>query len=330
MVRGRGWRVVFMACTVSCSGASSSDVTNPLGNPGGGSGATVPTGPVAPLIVGVMQADPLGYLEYTPGDAPLVIIAPHGGTLRPASLADRTCTGCETANDLETQALARLVVDRLHAATGARPHLVVNRLHRVKFDANRDVGEATGGTSALQAPWVWLHAAVDSAEAVVQRQHGRGLVIDLHGHAHTIARLELGYLLDGAVLRGTDSVLTTTAALDRSSVARLARDTRSGADRGVALLRGPRSLGTLLASGGFAAVPSAQDPAPRVEEPFFEGGYNTRRHGSLSGGILDAIQIEAPNVGVRDTEANRARFADVLTRSLRSFLATQYGWERAP
>jgi N-formylglutamate amidohydrolase len=279
------------------------------------------------MSVGVAQIDPLAYIEYTPGDAPLVIIAPHGGTVRPAGLPDRTCAGCETSNDLETQALARLIVDRFQAATGRRPHLVVNRLHRVKFDANREVDEATGGTAALRAPWSWLHTAVDSAKATVQRQHGRGLVIDLHGHAHTIARLELGYLLDGAALRASDSTLATSGALQQSSVARLGRDTRSATDRSPALLRGPRSLGTLLASRGFAAVPSASDPAPRAGEPFFEGGYNTRRHGSLDGSALDAIQIEAPNAGVRDTEANRERFADAVVQSLRTYLATHYGWQ---
>lgn len=330
MVRHRwtvGLTLSAAAGVLACGGASSDRVTSPTGGGPGGSGSTVPSGPVAPMVVGTAQVDPLGYIEYTPGDAPVVIIAPHGGTLRPTGLPDRNCAGCETSNDLETQALARLLVERFHAATGRRPHLVVNRLHRVKFDANRDMDEATGGSATLRAPWNWLHTAVDSAKATVQRQHGRGLVIDLHGHAHAIARLELGYLLDGAVLRTSDTDLTTSGALQQSSLARLARDTHIVADRGAALLRGPRSLGTLLDAKGFAAVPSTSDPAPRTGEPFFEGGYNTRRHGSLSGGALDAIQIEAPNVGVRDTEANRVRFAEALAQSLRTYLITHYGWQ---
>lgn len=320
--------VLALLFTAACGSNGSDDGPESPGGPG--SGATGPSGPVAPLRVGSMQTDASAYVEYTPGDAPLVIIAPHGGTLRPAELPDRRCSGCETTNDLETQALARLIVERFHAATGARPHLVVNRLHRVKFDANRDIDEATDGTAALRAPWYWMHAAVDSAEAMIERQGNRGLVIDLHGHAHAIARLELGYLLDGAALRNGDSVLASTGAMERTSVARLAYDTHSTSDRGVPLLRGPRSLGTLLAGEGYAAVPSFGDRAPGPGEPYFEGGYNTRRHGSSDGGAIDAIQIEAPNVGVRDTDMNRARFADALVRVLRVYLSTHYGWQSTP
>lgn len=330
-MRNRLFPTLVVLLGVACGGKQTDTITNPGGNGGsGGNGGAGPVGPVSPFVVGQMQTDQAAYIEYTPGDAPLVILAPHGGTLRPAGLPDRSCSGCETSNDLETQALARLIVERFQAATGARPHLIVNRLHRSKFDANRDVDEATGGTAALRPSWIWLHAAADSAVAVVGRQGGRGLLLDLHGHAHAVARLELGYLLGDATLRSTDSVLASTAAMERSSVARLARDTRSTTDRGVSLLRGPHSLGTLLVAEGYRAVPSLADMAPRVGEAYFEGGYNTQRHGSVNGGSVDAIQIEAPNPGIRDTEANRIQFAEALVRVLRTYLATHYGWQRSP
>jgi N-formylglutamate amidohydrolase len=290
----------------------------------------MPTAPVGPLRAGVTVTDAAGYVEYTPGTAPLVLIAPHGGTQSPAILADRNCSGCTTVNDLNTQELARAIAMAFAARTGHAPHLVVNRLHRRKFDGNRDLGEAVGSNRMLDTTWLWFHAALDSARARVTAQQGRGLVIDLHGHAHEVPRLELGYLIDDAELRLSNSALDAAGALSRSSVARLATDSRVTADRGAGILRGSNSLGALLVAAGYASVPSPADPAPLAGQAYFTGGYNTQRHGSLSGGTLDAIQIEAHLNGVRDTEASRTRFAAALAEALQQYLVRHYGWTPAP
>jgi hypothetical protein len=314
---------------VACGGDDAAPTTTPTpGGTGASGGTTAPntSAPAGPLAVGVTYADAPGYVEFVPGDAPLVLIAPHGGTLSPTGVPDRTCSGCVTSNDLNTQELARAIADAFLRRTGRRPHLVINRLHRRKFDANRDLAEATGGTPSLEPSWRWLHAAVDSAREHIVRRNGRGLVIDLHGHGHVVPRLELGYLLGDVDLRLSDAQLASSNAMTRTSIARLSVDTRSASDRGVALLRGPRSLGTLLVAAGYRAVPSASDPAPMSGEEYFEGGYNTQRHGSLSSGPLDAVQIECHLAGVRDTDENRARFADALVAVLVPWLATHYGW----
>jgi len=289
----------------------------------------MPTAPVGPLRAGVTVTDAPGYVEYTPGTAPLVLIAPHGGTLSPNTLTDRSCSGCTTVNDLNTQELARAIAAAFATRTGHTPHLVVNRLHRRKFDGNRERDDAVGSNRALDTTWLWFHAALDSARTRVTAQHQRGLVIDLHGHAHEVPRLELGYLVDDAELRLSDAALGASGAMSRSSVARLAQDARQSADRGVPILRGPNSLGALLSAAGFASVPSPADPAPLAGQAYFTGGYNTQRHGSASGGALDAIQIEAHLNGVRDTEASRTRFAAALAEALRVYLARHYGWTPA-
>lgn len=266
-------------------------------------------------------------MEYTPGTAPLILIAPHGGTLTPSTLDDRTCAACTTVNDLNTQELARAIVSAFAQTTGQTPHLIINRLHRRKFDGNRERDEAIGSNRALDTTWLWYHAAIDSARARVTAEHRRGLVIDLHGHAHDIARLELGYLLDDAELRLSDSILTSSGALTRSSVARLSQDARVATDRGVALLRGDGSLGSMLAMRGYPSVPSSLDRAPLAGQPYFTGGYNTQRHGSSGGGMVDAIQIELPGPGVRDTEASRSHFSAILASELMIYLARHYGWQ---
>lgn len=314
-------QLAAQGCGGDSGGSGGGTITVPPPPP-----APVPTGPVGPLAVGQAYIDAPGYVEYTPGDAPLLIIAPHGGALSPSGLPDRTCSACVTVNDANTQELARTIVEAFRVRTGARPHLLVNRLHRRKFDANRDRTEATGGSAALNATWAWFHEAADSARAGIVRRTQRGLVIDLHGHGHAVPRLELGYLLGDGDLRASDATLASSGAMARSSVARLAGDSRSASDRGLGVLRGPRSLGALLVNGGYPAVPSPTDPAPLVGQEYFNGGYNTQRHGSLSGGPLDAIQIECNFAGVRDSESSRAAFANAVVNALLVYLDTHYGW----
>lgn len=321
-------RTAVLLALLACSDADSAPRTPTA--PVTPTAPAAPTGPTGPLTAGQVYTDRAGYVEYAVGEAPLVLVAPHGGTQTPAGLPDRTCSACVTVLDLNTLELTRAVADTFRARTGLRPHVVVNRLHRRKFDANRDLAEATGGTRALDTTWLWMHAAIDSARQRVGRAGGRGLLIDVHGHGHNVPRLELGYLLSASTLRQDDVTLTATATMGRTSIAQLAATSRSTVDRGIALLRGPNSLGGLLVARGVPAVPSPADPAPKVGEEYFTGGYNTERHGSLNGSsngaALDAIQIESHFPGIRDTETSRGVFARALVDALLVYLARHYGW----
>ena len=312
--RGTGSASLLALCfVVACAGGDARPATAP---PPPVPVVPVPAPPPAPLDVS-------GWVHATDGTMPLVIIAPHGGDLAPAELPDRTCAGCETVNDANTQALAIAIADAFEARVGRRPFVVINRLSRRKFDANRDRTEATGGHSPLDPMWDLFHARVDSAKARATRIHPHALVIDLHGHAHAVPRLELGYLLTGSNLRLADSLLAPL--MPQSSIARLDTASQSGA-RGAALVRGPLALGTRLATAGYPSVPSAQDPAPQSADAYFNGGYNTLRHGSRAAGTVDAVQLECYNAGVRDSPANRALFAEVLATALLGFLADHYHW----
>src|SRR5262245_33625946 len=73
-----------------------------------------------------------GYIEYLAGDLPVIIAAPHGGRLRPDELPDREAG--TFAFDTNTQELARVVADELHALTGHWPHVIICRIHRRKLD----------------------------------------------------------------------------------------------------------------------------------------------------------------------------------------------------
>jgi len=290
---------------------------------GGGSPSAPASTPTTPST---STLDTTGFLAFVNGTAPLVIVAPHGGSLKPVNIPDRTCAGCETDADLNTEDLAQRVVDAFALRTGKRPFLALNHLHRIKFDGNRDLDEATGSHAILNGVWNTWQDNLDSATARAARLNGgRGLYIELHGHGHPIARIEVGYLLTDAQLRTSDAVLSAGLAMRQSSIARLVIDTKSGATD-VALLRGAPSLGALLYGAGYPAVPSPSDQAPKVGESYFNGGFNTVRHGSLNGGATDAIQMECNYGGIRDSAANRAAFASALAAILEEYLKKQYGW----
>lgn len=244
-------------------------------------------------------------VEYFRGTLPLIIAAPHGGTLKPGSIPDRK--DGVTQRDAETDLLAREVAEAVANRTGSWPHLVICHLHRSKVDCNRDALTGTAGNKEALATWEAFHAAIEEARAASDR----GLFIDLHGHSHNLARTEIGYRLDAAQLQFGGEAFNALA--ESSSIAALMTTTPDSFEK---LARGPVSLGALLAERGYDAVPSPGAPDPGLN-PYFRGGHNTELYGSKGTKPRWAsIQIECPKPGVRDTEENRRKFAAALAESL--------------
>lgn len=257
-----------------------------------------------------------GYVEYIAGDLPVVLTAPHGGSLRPDGIPDRAIA--DTVQDYKTLELALVTDSVIMAAHGHRPHVVLCRLHRVKLDCNRDSVTASQGNAEAGLAWHEFHAFIETATARILAQHERGLLVDLHGHAHPIQRLELGYELTGDQLDLADNVIDQGTWLDSTSVRYL--QLRSGASLSD-LLRGPTAFGTLLAARGYPSVPSATDHGP-AGAPYFSGGYNTQRYGSKHGGTISALQLEIYLGGILDTPDNRRAFGVALSQVLATYLAT--------
>jgi len=256
------------------------------------------------------------YIEYLAGDLPVIVSAPHGGKLEPAEISART-SGV-TTRDLNTQELARAFASALFDRTGRRAHIIINRLHRNRLDANREIVEAAQGDVFGEWAWAEYHGFIEAAKQSVDEQYGSGLYIDLHGHGHDIQRLELGYLLAASDLELPDNLLDDPDLVNRSSIRALA-----AAVGFVELVRGATSLGGLLAQEGFPTVPSPAQPDPGGA-PYFTGGYSTARHGSRDGGSISGVQIEANLIGVRDSASARAAFADALAGTLEAFMAMHF------
>lgn len=270
-----------------------------------------------------VSAQPLGpaspFIDARAGSLPIIISAPHGGRLAPDSLADRSCPNCLIGPDTGTQEWARELVSALERRTGRAPFRVISLLARAKLDPNREIVEAADGDPHAEAAWEAYHGAIEEARRAVEARFGRGILVDLHGHGHAIARLELGVLLSSAQLATPASTLDELT--DDTSLRALAERTGSLSN----LLRGPDAFGTLFENEGIPAVPSAGDPFPLPGHPYYTGGYITLRHGSRDGGTIDAIQIEAPLGGLRDTAANIRAFALRTATVLDEYLARNYG-----
>ena len=261
------------------------------------------------------------YVEYVPGELPVILSASHGGALLPRETPDRTW-GTVRA-DRNTVELAVAMRDALVELTGFAPHLVVSHLHRSKLDPNREIEEAAQGNPYAEQAWREFHALTRVARIAIWGAFGEGLYLDIHGHSHEIARVELGYLLRAEKLNEPDASLNSLAVVRCTSIRELGRDSPIPFSQ---LLRGEMSFGGLLQEEGVRSIPSPGDPSPG-DAPYWRGGYNTREHGSQADGeLISGIQLEHHWPGLRDTEENRRDYAAKAARVIRRFMLEHFGY----
>ena len=142
----------------------------------------------------------------------------------------------------------------------------------------------------------------------------------MHGHGANPdgfydLRTWLGYLIKGDELDLSDDELKSNVDPSMSSIRALID---SSEFEFVELLRGSSSFGTMLTDLGFSCVPSSDHLGPEGSR-FFSGGYNTLVHGSKNGGMISAIQIEAPRPGIRENTATWSKFASAFTSTVSKF-----------
>jgi len=257
------------------------------------------------------------YIEYLAGDLPFVLSAPHGGRERPEEIPDRAKG--TFAFDTNTQELARAIAKEFYDRTGHHIHVVICRITRRKLDCNREIVEAAAGHKLAEQAWNEYHAFIEAAQKNVVARHGKGFFIDLHGHGHKEQQLELGLGHDAEVFAKPDAELNRPETFEQSTLRLLARQ---GKISYTELLRGPKSFGALMEKEGFPSTPSNLRPVPT--KPYFNGGYTVHRH-ARGAANFTGLQIEANSKGVRDNEANRAKFATALVNTLGVYLDAQMG-----
>ncbi len=260
-------------------------------------------------------------IEIRGGTLPIILTVPHGGTLKPENILARRYG--VTAMDGNTAEMSEMIIEELQALYGGKPHAIFCRLHRSKVDCNREITEAAQGEPTAEAAWHRFHDGAQKACDAVMKKHGLGLLLDIHGQRHLDPRVELGYLIKGDLLKQSDAELNADAALIATTSIR-ELDQRSPQSF-AALLRGPQSLGNLLAERGIRSLPCPTKPHPGFMAAYFSGAYDITAHGSRDGGTVSAIQVECPSLGVRDKPANQQRFAKALAESLGVFFDVHFG-----
>ncbi|MBL9133525.1 MAG: hypothetical protein JNG86_20105 [Verrucomicrobiaceae bacterium] len=251
------------------------------------------------------------YVEYIPGDLPLILTSPHGGRLKPDGMPGRSYG--VTGADANTQELTHAITNELFMRGGLRPHMIFSHLHRSRLDPNREVVEAAQGNPSAILAWEEYHRFIEQARAAVVKKHGFAFLIDMHGQNHKGERVELGYLHSPLELAQSAEILNSSAFVAQSSLALLVKRSKRPYTE---ILHGPQSIGALIAANGFRCTPSPQMPVP--DEPYFKGGYTTARHCT---GQTTGFQLEANRTRLRDTNGNRLKFARAFVTALEHFLA---------
>ncbi|MDC0234970.1 hypothetical protein OAK09_01340 [Candidatus Marinimicrobia bacterium] len=258
------------------------------------------------------------YIEYHAGNLPIILSAPHGGRSTPDEIPDRTYG--TTVTDDNTYELTKTVMDTMIARFGGRPHVILCQLKRTKLDANRDSVEAAQDDKYALRAWQEYHHYIDIAKKKIETDYGSGLFFDMHGHGKNPdgfydLRNWLGYLLSGSELDLSDAVLNTNSFKNESSIRSLVD---SSSFSFIEVLRGANSFGAILDSIGFKSVPSVNDPGPNGMR-YFSGGYNTVRHGSKNGGMISAIQVEAPKPGIRENQTTWSKFSSAFVSTIKIY-----------
>ncbi len=259
------------------------------------------------------------YVEYISGELPIVISAPHGGDLLPEEINTRSY-GVVKA-DKNTAQLAFALKDALKKLTGKAPHVIISHLHRSKLDPNRALEEAAQGNEFAEQAWREFHQFIDFANQKVSTEQ-KGMYFDLHGHSHKIQRVEVGYLVTIDLLNKGDKGINSKRAINLSSLSDILKHSElSHAE----LIYGEKSFGSMLFAQGAAAIPSTTYPAP-LKDKYFIGGYNTRQHRIHAENYVNAIQLEHPFKGFRDTDENRQHYADKLAATILQYMKEHLGY----
>ena len=207
---------------------------------------------------------------FQQGDLPVVISAPHGGSLPFPGVEPRKGEGMEAGpagfrvvRDGGTEELALEVARQLAVRMQGTPSFVISRVHRRYVDFNRPPNIAVEDPRA-RVVYDQYHAALGDAVRAIREKHPTGLLIDIHGQGTSAA----------TAYRGTSNGRTVSGL--KSKI-------------GEQFFHGPTSLPGLLKKRGWTVHP---DPFDGKEQAGFTGGYIVKTYGSHQPEGIDAIQWE--------------------------------------
>ncbi|MDY3560410.1 N-formylglutamate amidohydrolase [Gemmata sp. JC673] len=250
--------------------------------------------PVAPTphAIGKPPTSPLVAVE--PGEFPVILSAPHGGTKDVPGVSPRKGDGLPVGGsgffagrDGGTEELAHATAAAIAKKTGKKPYLVVAQFHRKFIDANRPPEIAYEDPKA-KPTYDAYRSTLASYCRELKKRYGRGLLLDIHGQGR----------MKDTVIRGTKDGKTVALLVQRY---------------GEKAHTGPNSFFGLLAAGGYKVYP---EKLADKEYATLSGGDIVQTYGSGDYGI-DAIQLEFGG-DFRDA-ASRTATADKVAAAVAKF-----------
>lgn len=256
------------------------------------------------------------YVKYLQGTLPIIISAPHGGTLKPEHIPNRTYG--KKGRDRYTNLLTQDIALEFYKQTGKYPYIIILELARKKLDANREINEAAQENQEAIKIYNTFHFTIQTSIEDVNRKFKQGLYIDLHGHSHPNSYIEFGYLLSNDILKLPDNEIKKYQEI--SSIKNLFK---TSTEPFIEQLKGKNSLSGIMSKRGYKTIPSQKIPYA-LDDKYFKGAYNTKKYGSYYGGNINGVQVEFPRTGFRDTEENRQKLAKDFVNSIIEFMIIHY------
>jgi N-formylglutamate amidohydrolase len=256
--------------------------------------ATVALSPAVPAAPEAGTPEDLVFVQK--GTLPIILSAPHGGRKAIPGVPERTnsrVASFSVAFDSNTLELTELCAAALERKLDGKPWVVAARFSRKYLDPNRP-REGSYESDKAKPYYDRYHDSLEAACKAVQKEFGRGLLLDIHGQGE----------FNDTICRGTQNGKSVTLLKDRF---------------GWAAVTGKRSVLGHLERGGYKVLPSCDAAEKTKEEPKFNGGYMVTNYGSHTGYAIDAIQLEF-GMFLREKERNRlTKTADDLADAIAIF-----------
>ncbi len=240
------------------------------------------------------------FLHVQRGELPIIITAPHGGSLaipgvpkRLGPEVERTSGKFVTGQDVRTFELATETAKRVAELTGKKPYLVASKAHRQYVDPNRPEKEAVEHEKA-KVVHAAFHGQVREFVDEVRKNFPHGaLLLDIHGQAS----------FPDTLIRGTQNGTTVMRMVEKY---------------GVTALTGEASILGFMAGKGVKVEPLNTPPGTPPEPRGFNGGWIVRSYGSHTTNGVDAIQLEFGSA-LRTDAKRREEMSKLLAEAIQAF-----------
>lgn len=230
------------------------------------------------------------YITYIKGKDPIVLIATHGGSQYTTKITNRDCGKHTCVTDLHTDRLLKESVTYFKSVN-IYPHILIMELEREEIDLNRKLEEACNDLNC-NIIYKQFHSKIDK---IIRSYNKKVLILDIHGHSHRHALIELGYDIKRKDYYKNLNFVS-------SSIDNISNNNEE-------YIRGYKSMGFLFELFDYPTTPSNRNTIPPVK--YFNGGYITERYKQYNNTAV--IQIELPFY-IRKNKKERAKFLNTFTK----------------